>query len=81
MNIIYRVFYRCTSAPDDPAKEWLADTLDVQAGRAAGSRRPCLGVEFDAVNENLPEVIERMGGDTRKVFANEYWDDRAVRVP
>lgn len=36
---------------------------------------------FAAVNENLPEIIEAFGGDTRKIFANEYWDDRAVRMP
>lgn len=36
------------------------------------------GVTFDAVNENLPEIIEKFGGDTRKVFANEYLDDRAI---
>lgn len=35
------------------------------------------GLEFDAVNENLPEVIEEFGGDTRKIFANRYIDDRA----
>ena len=31
---------------------------------------------FDAVNENLPEIIESFGSDTRKIFANEYIDDR-----
>ena len=36
------------------------------------------GIIFDAVNENLPEIIEAFGGDPRKIFANEYWDDRAV---
>lgn len=36
------------------------------------------GVAFDAVNENLPEIVERFGGDTRKVFADEYLDDKAV---
>lgn len=35
-----------------------------------------LGIEFDAVNDNLPEVIQYFGGSTRKVFANLYWDDR-----
>ena len=35
------------------------------------------GIAFDAVNENLPEIIEEFGGDTRKVFANEYLDDRS----
>jgi len=39
------------------------------------------GIRLDAINENLPEMIEFFGGDTRKVFANEYWDDRAVRMP
>lgn len=36
------------------------------------------GLTFDAVNENLPEIIKDFDGDTRKVFAHEYWDDRAV---
>lgn len=36
------------------------------------------GIHLDAVNENLPEIIKAFGGDTRKIFANEYWDDRAV---
>ena len=35
------------------------------------------GLEFDAVNENLPERIEFFGGDCRKVGANVYIDDRA----
>ena len=38
------------------------------------------GLRFDAVNENLQYVIEAFGGDCRKIFANEYWDDRAVEV-
>ena len=38
------------------------------------------GVHFDAVNENLPDVLEQYGGaDSRKVTATEYWDDKAVR--
>lgn len=36
-----------------------------------------LGLEFDAVNQNLPEIIEAFGEDTRKIFANEYIDDKA----
>lgn len=38
------------------------------------------GIVFDAVNENLPERIEQYGGDCRKVFADEYWDDKACNV-
>lgn len=34
------------------------------------------GLIFDAVNENLPESVSFFGTDTRKIFANEYIDDR-----
>lgn len=37
-----------------------------------------LGLEFDAVNENLPYIIDQFGGDTRKIFANEYIDDKNI---
>ena len=37
------------------------------------------GIEFDAVGENLPEIVEMFGGDTRKVYADEYIDDKARR--
>ena len=34
---------------------------------------------FDAVNENLPEVIEAYGGsDSRKISADYYIDDKAI---
>ena len=36
------------------------------------------GLVFDAINENLPEIIEEFGSDTRKIYANKYIDDRAV---
>lgn len=38
------------------------------------------GLEFDAVNENLPELKELWGNDTRKIGATLYIDDKAVRV-
>lgn len=31
---------------------------------------------FDAANSNLHEMIELFRGDTRKIFADEYIDDR-----
>ena len=38
-----------------------------------------VGIIFDAVNENLPESIEMFDGtSSRKVFANEYWDDLSL---
>lgn len=36
------------------------------------------GLEFDAVNENLPEIIKAYGNDSRKISADKYIDDRAV---
>lgn len=36
------------------------------------------GLIFDAVNKNLPEVIEYFGSDTRKIFAHYYIDDKNV---
>lgn len=35
------------------------------------------GLIFDAVNENLPELTAMYGGDTRKIFADKYMDDRS----
>lgn len=36
------------------------------------------GLIFDAINENLPETLKWMGTDSRKIFAHEYLDDRAL---
>lgn len=36
------------------------------------------GLKFDAVNDNLPEVQALYGGNTRKVYANIYIDDKNV---
>lgn len=36
-----------------------------------------LGLQFDAVNENLPETIEKYGSESRKISADFYLDDRA----
>ena len=33
---------------------------------------------FDAVNENIPEAVEAYGGESRKIFAHEYIDDKAL---
>ena len=39
------------------------------------------GIIFDAINEPLLELRKYYGNDTRKIFATEYWDDRAVAMP
>ena len=38
------------------------------------------GLHFEAVNENLPDIIAAFGSDTRKIFANVYIDDRGVNI-
>lgn len=38
------------------------------------------GLRFDALNENLPEIVEKFGGDSRKIYADLYIDDKAVFV-
>ena len=37
------------------------------------------GLVFDAVNENIPEVKEKWGGDTRKVYCDFYIDDKNLK--
>lgn len=37
------------------------------------------GLEFDAVNENVPEIIELYGSNSRKIYADLYFDDKAYR--
>lgn len=36
------------------------------------------GLFFDEVNANLSERIEEYGEESRKISADEYWDDKAV---
>lgn len=39
------------------------------------------GIPIHAVNENVPECLaEWSGEDNRKVYADEYWDDKAINV-
>ncbi|MEG1523853.1 MAG: hypothetical protein RR475_02375 [Clostridia bacterium] len=34
------------------------------------------GIIFDTINMNVPETVDRFGSDTRKVYADEYLDDK-----
>lgn len=36
------------------------------------------GLEFDAVNENLPEKVKKWGGESRKIYAHVYIDDKSL---
>ncbi len=35
-------------------------------------------LEFDAVNDNLPEIIELYGNNSRKISCDYYIDDKAI---
>lgn len=59
-----------TNRTDVPEKESYPLRDAVEFCRAAG-------LEFDAVNENLPEMIQAYGSDSRKVSADTYIDDKA----
>ena len=37
------------------------------------------GITFDYINENVPELIEKYG-DTRKIYADEYIDDKSINI-
>ena len=38
------------------------------------------GLEFDAVNDNIPEIIELFGVNSRKITADVYIYDKAVCI-
>lgn len=52
--------------------EWLKDAVDWCK---------MYGLEFDAINENLPEMIEEYGSDSRKIFYDILIDDKAINKP
>lgn len=52
------------------------DGGELNAALAWCSRK---GLEFDAVNDNLPETIERFGGNNRKIHAHLYIDDKGIK--
>ncbi len=35
-------------------------------------------LEFDAVNDNLPEIVELYGNNSRKITSDFYIDDRCI---
>lgn len=38
-----------------------------------------VGFRPDFVNQNAPEAIRRLGHDSRKIYADIYIDDKAIR--
>lgn len=37
------------------------------------------GLIFDAINDNLPEIVEKYGNNSRKITADIYLDDRSEK--
>lgn len=37
------------------------------------------GLVFQAINDNLPQVIQHFGTNPRKIYADLYIDDKAIR--
>lgn len=38
-------------------------------------------LEFDAINDNLPEIVELYGSNSRKISCNYYIDDHSLHIP
>ena len=54
-----------------------------RAGKAlSDATRWCLeqGLTFDAVNDNLPEIVEFYGNNSRKITCDLYIDDKSVYI-
>ena len=54
-----------------------------RAGKAlSDATRWCAdqGLSFDAVNDNLPEIVELYGNNSRKITCDIYIDDRSVFI-
>lgn len=39
------------------------------------------GLEFDAINDNLPEIVALYGTNSRKITCDYYIDDRMLSIP
>lgn len=37
------------------------------------------GLSFDAVNDNVPEIVEKYGSNSRKITADIYIDDKSEK--
>ena len=66
------------AAQENGAKIILWTSRDNQRLKDAVEFCTARDFHFDAINRNLDEVEILFNNDTRKVYANEYWDDKAV---
>ena len=73
-----RVWEDVKNAQRNGAKIILWTSRDNERLKAAVEFCTQRGLHFDAINDNLDECKVLFNNDTRKVYANEYWDDKAV---
>lgn len=66
------------AAQDSGAKIILWTSRDGERLKAAVEFCTERGFHFDSINDNLDECKVLFNSSTRKVYANEYWDDKAV---
>ena len=62
------------------AKIILWTSRDNERLKAAVEYCTSRGLHFDAINDNLDECKILFNNDTRKVYANEYWEDKAIGI-
>lgn len=67
-------------AQQDGARIILWTSRDNERLKAAVEFCTNRGLHFDAINDNLDECKILFNNDTRKVYANEYWDDKACCI-
>ena len=72
------VWNNVVKAKEKGCKIILWTSRDGEHLREAVSFCSSYGLHFDAINENLDETKVLFNNDTRKIHANEYWDDKAI---
>lgn len=74
----YEVWHDLQNAVENGAKIILWTSRDHERLKEAVEFCVERGLHFDAINSNLDECQVLFNNDTRKVYANEYWDDKAI---
>lgn len=75
---IRRVWEDLRKAQNEGCKIILWTSRDNERLKAAVEFCVERGLHFDAINDNLDECKVLFNNNTRKVYADEYWDDKAV---
>ena len=76
--IRYNTWQQAVTAQKKGAKLILWTSRDHERLKEAVEFCSDRGLHFDAINSNLDECQVMFDNDTRKVYANEYWDDKAI---